>query len=150
MANFTEEIKEEIIFNGLSGFECKRAFLSAFIRTSGSVISRGGKFGFEIVTENERTADFLSDMLENEFAVPLSGAEAQFDRFTRRDKLTFSCVGDDAEMLLRTLKILNKYDDEVSLSFGIDDALVPDIECVEAYLKGAFLRKQIQPHGVSF
>ena len=139
MANFTEEIKEEIIFNGLNGFECKRAFLSAFIRTSGSVISRGGKFGFEIVTENERTADFLSDMLENEFAVPLSGAEAQFDRFTRRDKLTFSCVGDDAEMLLRTLKILNKYDDDVSLSFGIDDALVPDIECVEAYLKGAFL-----------
>ena len=71
MANFTEEIKSEIMDNGLEWECCKLAFLSAFIRTSGSIISKNGNFGFEIVTENERTAEFLCDMLENDFSVPL-------------------------------------------------------------------------------
>ena len=63
MPNFTEEIKNEIIDNGVERECCKLAFLSAFLRTSGSILSRGGNYGFEIVTENDRTAEFLCDML---------------------------------------------------------------------------------------
>ena len=55
--------------NGLEWECCKLAFLSAFIRTSGSIISKNGNFGFEIVTENERTAEFLCEMLETNFYV---------------------------------------------------------------------------------
>ena len=65
MQNFTEEIKYELTSVQLSDECCKRAALSAFIRTSGSVVSRNGKFGFEIVTENEGTAEYISDMLES-------------------------------------------------------------------------------------
>ena len=60
MLNFTEEIKNEIISTDISD---KNAFLSAFIRTSGSIICKNGLFGFEIVTENERTAEFLTETL---------------------------------------------------------------------------------------
>ena len=74
MASFTEEIKQEIISNGIEGRKCKLAFLSAFIRTSGSVISKGGNFGFEIITESESTETFLFEMLENYFSLTLDSA----------------------------------------------------------------------------
>lgn len=139
MANFTEEIKNEIMDNGLDGELCKLAFLSAFIRTSGSIISKSGNFGFEIVTENERTAEFLCDMLQHDFSIPLDRAGVEFDKFTGRDKLTFACVDEGTTDFLVRLKILKKSADGFSLVFGIDDGLVEDDDCVAAYLKGAFV-----------
>lgn len=70
MQNFTEEIKNEITQNSLKDRGMRLAMLSAFIRTSGSIVSKEGYFGFEIVTENERTAEFFIDMLENDFGRP--------------------------------------------------------------------------------
>lgn len=139
MPNFTEEIKNEIMRNGIDGEDCKLAFISAFIRTSGSIISKSGNFGFEIVTENERTAQFLSEMLEKDFSIPLARAGVEFDKFTGRDKLTFACVGDNTTDFLVRLKILKTSSDGFSLIFGIDDGLVEDENTVSAYLKGAFL-----------
>lgn len=139
MANFTEKIKNEIMRNGIDREECKLAFISAFIRTSGSIISKNGSFGFEIVTENESSAAFLCDMLENYFKIPLSAAGAEFDKFTGRDKLTFSCVGDEATAFLKRIKVLRDDSDGVSLTFGIDDGLVADENEISAYLEGAFL-----------
>jgi hypothetical protein len=113
--------------------------LSAFIRTSGSVISRRGNFGCELVTENERTAEFITEILEHKFGINLSVAEAKYDSFSGRDKLTFACVGDNAVSLLEKLKIIKRDDDGVSLTFGIDFSLVENDDCKAAYLKGAFL-----------
>ena len=70
MLNFTEEIKNEITSAPLEGRCCKLALISAFIRTSGSVISKNGEYGFEVVTENESTAEFISDILESTFKAP--------------------------------------------------------------------------------
>lgn len=139
MANFTEEIKNEIMANGLSSDCCKLAFLSAFIRTSGSVVSRGGHFGFEVVTENERAADFLCDMLEQDFGIVIADAGAGYDAFTGRDKLTFVCADDRTERLLEELKIIRKTQAGASLMFGIDEELIARDCCLSAYLKGAFL-----------
>lgn len=139
MANFTEEIKNEIMDNGLEWECCKLAFLSAFIRTSGSIISKNGNFGFEIVTENERTAEFLCEMLENDFSVPLDRVGVEFDKFTGRDKLTFACVDQKTTDFLVRLKILKRNSDGFSLTFGIDDSLLAGDCCIAAYLKGAFL-----------
>lgn len=139
MLNFTEEIKNEIIENGLLDECCKLAFLSAFIRTSGSIVSRGGSYGFEITTGNERTAEFLCDVLENGFGLTLTAADAKFDNFTGRDKLTFECIGDKAARLLMRLKILSATEDGVLLTFGIAEELVERSCCKSAYLKGAFL-----------
>ncbi len=139
MANFSEEIKGEIIRNGIAGDCCKLAFMSAFIRTSGSVISRGGNFGFEVVTENELTSVFLCDMLENHFGVSISRADVEYDNFTGRDKRTIVCIDEKTSDLLCDLKIIRRGEDGASLTFGIDDSLVARDCCVAAYLKGAFL-----------
>ena len=64
MSTFTEELKNEIIQKPIESERCRIAFLSAYIRTSGSVISVNGNYGFEIVTENERTAEFVCDLFE--------------------------------------------------------------------------------------
>lgn len=138
MLNFTEEIKNEIVGSGMEGC-CMSAFLSAFIRTSGSIVSRNGRYGFEIVTENESTAEFLCSVLEHGFGIVLTNAEAKFDNFTGRDKLTFECVGEKAVRLLCDLKILTVDNDGISVNFNIDEQLIRRDCCKAAYLKGAFL-----------
>lgn len=139
MQNFTEEIKYELTSVQLSDECCKRAALSAFIRTSGSVVSRNGKFGFEIVTENEGTAEYISDMLESSFGLHLTVSGAKFDVLSGRDKLTFECVGDDAQKLLVSLGIVSINSDGAYLNFGIDEKVIEKDCCKIAYIKGAFL-----------
>ena len=139
MQNFTEEIKYELTSVQLSDECCKRAALSAFIRTSGSVVSRNGKFGFEIVTENEGTAEYISDMLESSFGLHLTVSGAKFDVLSGRDKLTFECVGDDAQKLLVSLGVVSINSDGAYLNFGIDEKVIEKDCCKIAYIKGAFL-----------
>ena len=139
MSNFTEEIKTEITQTPIDDKCCMLAVISAFIRTSGSVISRGGQFGFEITTENESTAEFIVDMLENTFGLHLTVSGAKFDTLGGRDKLTFECVGAEAQKFLNELRIVREDKDGVMLSFSIDEKLVEKDCCKAAFIKGAFL-----------
>lgn len=139
MLNFTEEIKNEIINCGFEGDCCKLAALSAFIRTSGSVLSRDGRFGFEIVTENERTAELFADMLENTFGLVPSASGVRSDNLSGKDKLTFNYLdGGSADFLKRT-GIVSEENGEYFLSFGIGDWIYERECCRIAYIKGAFL-----------
>lgn len=137
--NFTEEIKNEIISAPVPTKERAVCMLSAFIRTSGSVISRAGKYGFEFVTENERTAEFFTDIIENVFGLGVNVSGAKFDLLSGRDKLAFECVGDEAENLLKKLGILGEDGDGVYVVFGIDEKLIGTEEDMAYYVKGAFL-----------
>ena len=139
MSNFTEEIKNEITQIPIDDRCCMLAVISAFIRTSGSVISRGGQFGFEITTENESTAEFIVDMLENTFHLHPTVSGAKFDALGGRDKLTFECVGQEAKRLLIELCIVNEDKDGVMLSFDIDEKLIEKDCCKAAFIRGAFL-----------
>lgn len=139
MQNFTEFIKREIIKLPLKGNnECK-AFLSAFIRTSGKVISRNDFYGFEISTENEYTAEFLTDLIEEEFGLRLMVSNAHFVIMSGKDKLTFECVGSDAQKLLSDLYIID-FDGQLRyVTLNIDKRLISSKACRSAYLNGAFL-----------
>lgn len=139
MSTFTEDIKNEIIQRPIGNECCRIAFLSAYIRTSGSVISSNGNFGFEIVTENERTAEFVCDLFETVFGMPLSVSSADLDLKSGKDKLKFEYVGEKSYEILEKLGILRKHGIEVSLVFGISDKLIADEDCMSAYIKGAFL-----------
>lgn len=139
MFNFTEEIKNEITSVQTEDRCCKLALVSAFIRTSGSVISHNGEFGFEITTENEGTAEYISDVLEGAFGLHLTVTGAKFDVLSGRDKLTFACVGEAAKRLLNELCIIRTSGEEISLVFGIDEKLVARDCCKAAYIRGAFL-----------
>lgn len=139
MPNFTEEIKNEIVQTEIDDRCCMLAVISAFIRTSGSVISRGGEFGFEITTENESTAEFIVDMLENTFNLHPTVSGAKFDVMGGRDKLTFECVGKDAQSFLTELCIVKADKDGIMLTFGIDEKIIEKDCCKAAFIKGAFL-----------
>ena len=71
MLNFTEEIKNEITSSPVTS-EGARAILSAFILTSGNIMLKNGFYGFELVTENERTAEFFLNILEENFGLSLN------------------------------------------------------------------------------
>ena len=139
MSNFTEEIKNEITHIAIDDRCCKLAVICAFIRTSGSVISRGGQLGFELVTENESTAEFIVDILENTFGIHPTVSGAKFDVMGGRDKLTFECLGNEAKKLLNELCIVESNNDGVMLTFGINEKLVEKDCCKAAFIKGAFL-----------
>ena len=139
MLNFTEEIKNEITSNGFEDLCCKKAALSAFIRTSGSIISRNGNFGFELITENEKTAEFFIDILERDFNLNLTVSGAKFDLLSGKDKLTFECVNEHTTKLLKDLYIVGEEKDGFFLLFGLDDNLIKNDCCKEAFIKGAFL-----------
>lgn len=139
MSNFTEEIKNEIISTPVLTRKGALCILSAFIRTSGSVIVRDKVFGFEIVTENERTAEFITDLSENTFGLYLTVSGAKFDLMSGRDKLAFECVSQEAQKLLIELGIVGEDSEGIYLKFGVDDNLIDDEQSMTYFIKGAFL-----------
>ena len=139
MLTFTEELKNEIMSAPIGDGQSKIAFLSAFIRTSGSIISADGNYGFEIVTESERTAEFICDTFEAVFNSPLYVSDATKDMKSGRDKLKFACLGDGSDKILEKLGLIRRYSDGIGICFGIEDDLIPDEDSMIAYIKGAFL-----------
>ncbi len=137
MKSFTEEIKNEITAQSVEDRACRLAMLSAFVRTGGSILLRDGKFGFELVTENEQTAEFFTDMLENGLSMPFSGVS--FEYKSEKNKMTFECLNDSSDKLLRELYIIDGENGGNSFITEIDDALVANKKCRLSYLKGAFL-----------
>lgn len=135
MFNFTEEIKNEIISSAVTDYD---AFLSAFIRTSGSVISKNGFFGFEIITENERTAEFVTSILEEYYNLSLTVSGAKFDLMSGKDKLAFECADEAAEIILLKTGIVGEDDDGKYINFGICDG-DKQFSNKADFIKGAFL-----------
>ena len=139
MQNFTEEIKNEITSIKLRNLAETEAIVSAFIRTSGSIISRNGKFGFEIVTENEKTAEYFSNILEEDFGLSLTVSGAKFDLMSGRDKLSFECADGKTDALLKKLGIVGENAEGNYLIMGIDENTVSSDDRRVGYILGAFL-----------
>lgn len=139
MANFTEEIKLEIMRSLPENRACAAAFLSAFVRTSGSIVSSGGQFGFEVVTENDRTAEYIASLVRRYFSMGVTRSGAVPDSMSGRERHSLSYLGEGAADLLEEMGVISRDSEGVSLRFGIDRKLTGDEQCRSAYLKGAFL-----------
>ncbi len=139
MSTFTEEIKSEIIKTPIESDCCRIAFLSAFIRTCGSILCVDGNYGFEIVTENEKTAEYVTDMVETVFGIPMTVSDARLDAMSGRDKLKFVCVNENSCAALEKMGFVERHCDGLSLIFGIKDEFFNNDCCRMAYIKGAFL-----------
>lgn len=137
--NFTYEIKKEIIKNGFDNTCCKTAALSAFLRATGSVITRNSQIGFEIVTESENVAEYFIGLIETMYGEELRIAEIGTDNRNKRDRLVLDCVGERSFYILSELGIAEFDGDGVNLKMEIDPYLVENLCCRSAYIKGAFL-----------
>ncbi|MBQ8284448.1 MAG: DNA-binding protein WhiA [Clostridia bacterium] len=138
--SFTSEIKKEIVNRKLwkgKGNAEKKAALSAFIRTSGTIGFKDGIPTFFLVSETENVAEFFMRIFYETFGVELSVTHATMDRLSGRDKLLLQCPTANAKNVLIELGLLKK----TSLEFksGISASLIKDDACKIAYMQGAFL-----------
>lgn len=138
MLNFTEEIKNEITSSPVTS-EGARAILSAFILTSGNIMLKNGFYGFELVTENERTAEFFLNILEENFGLSLTVSGAKFDLLSGKDKLAFECADEKTDKLLKELKLVAADEDGYYLNFSVDDEIFKREDNIINYIKGTFL-----------
>lgn len=138
MLNFTEEIKNEITSSPVTS-EGARAILSAFILTSGNIMLKNDFYGFELVTENERTAEFFLNILEENFGLSLTVSGAKFDLLSGKDKLAFECADEKTDKLLKELKLVAADEDGYYLNFSVDDEIFKREDNIINYIKGTFL-----------
>lgn len=67
--NFTRRVKEELAAKAFDSDCCKLACISAFLRTSGSVVSDGRNIGFSFTTESASTAEYFKNLIETRFSL---------------------------------------------------------------------------------
>ena len=137
--NFTYEIKKEIIKNGFENTCCKTAALSAFLRVTGSVITRGSNVGFELVSESENVAEYFIELIESIYGGELKITEVGTDNRSGKDRFVFQCIGDRSFYILSDLGIAEYDGDGIRLKMEIDPYLLENDCCRCAYVKGAFL-----------
>ncbi|MCD7729475.1 MAG: DNA-binding protein WhiA [Clostridia bacterium] len=137
--NFTEEIKAEIIKNFPGERQCSLSALSAFIRTSGSLLVENGFYGFELSTESQLTAHFFAELIERYLDVDVDGFHSSSDVASGKDKLCFTCVNSRTGELMKELGILSEDNGELFIDFTIKPELTASEESSAAYVAGAFL-----------
>ncbi|MBO5046672.1 MAG: DNA-binding protein WhiA [Clostridia bacterium] len=138
MANFTWEIKRELLSPPENAC-CKVAECAAYLRTSGSITSSYQGFGFEIVSENERIAEYFINLFESVYGIRFVLKDATVDPKRERDKLTFAYDGERASQVLQETGVLRRDEGGFAINFGLSPYLVENDCCALSYVKGAFL-----------
>ena len=138
--NFTSDIKKEIISRGVKrgtvGLAERKASISAFVRTCGTIGVKDGKPTFFLVSETENVAEYYMSAFAKAFHTELYVTNATWDRMSGRDKLLLQCPASKTEEVLRELRLL-KRDGEVRE--GVSARLTATEETKAAYIRGAFL-----------
>lgn len=121
MANFTNEIKRDLVAFFPTTRAGSLAAMAAFLSTSGTLTDDG----FEIVSENERVAEYFQRLAEG-LGIQPQILEVTRDPKRKRDKLTFYCGGTSAKHILRETRSLREHLEE-------------DEDAALCYLRAAFL-----------
>ena len=130
--NFSTRVKLEMISKKPKKPCCKRAALSAFIRCAGSVVTRGGRVGF-IVVSDSAVADYFADLIEK-----LYGEKAK-RTLEKNGRKKLTVLSETSAKVLIDLKIVEIDEDGLDLRLDISDEFVKNDCCRSAYMTGAFL-----------
>ncbi len=136
--NFSEEVKSEILKIEHTSLCCKKALLSAFLRTAGSVGVRGGNIGIEMATDIEETAREISKVITSLYGLTPK-IESMVDKPRRKRRTTFSCIEENSIFLLIDLGIIEVDEDGANIKLNINWETVEDDCCKASYIRGAFL-----------
>ena len=138
--NFTSDVKKEIISRGIGlkrdGLAEKKAGLSAFVRTCGTMGIKDGVPTFFLVSETENVTEFFINLFLETFGFELYISNVTMDRMSGRDKLLLQCPAANSETVLKELGLLKRTG---GFKEGISSKLISDDERKIAYLRGAFL-----------
>lgn len=140
MANFTYEIKRDIISRSFPTDGEKRALLAAFFKTSASLSYDFDLklFGFEVITESEDCAEYVLNTIEGLFSCSLTSTVKE-DRLSGKNKIRFELKGERAEELLISLNFLKEEAGSKSLVMETDERYFTDPALRKAFITGAFL-----------
>lgn len=127
MGSFTWDVKRGLLSSPPADLCCKIAECAAYLRTNGTVYAHS----FELVSENERIAEYFVQLFESAYLARLELKNAVTDPKRARDKLTFFYGGERAEDILRDAGVTGK--EEIPAKIAERDC------CAAAYIKGAFL-----------
>lgn len=119
--NFTGEIRRDL----LARFPASRAGAAAALAAILSTCGARKEDGFEVVSENERVAEYFLRLVEV-FGVRPELAGASRDPKRRRDKLVFYCGGEEGMRIVRMTRSLREH-------------LAEDEEAALCYLRAAFV-----------
>ncbi len=137
MANFTSEIKRELINIAPKTERTQIAAIAALLRTCGRVVATEYNVGFEFCVEQERIAEYFSGVVETCRGLRVELKAAVYDPKQSRDKLTFFCGGD------RVIEVLEECGFFVGANGQIADGgvvgLIRGEEEILPYIRCAFL-----------
>ncbi len=129
--SFSARVKNEIIEKGFSSFEEKSAFLSGFIRATGSIIKKDEEYGFEFSVESYSTAEYILFLMRSTFDYEPK------DEPIVSQRITVECVGLAAVELLEKLSIIKNDGEEFSLNASLDEYVFDKSR--KAFIKGVFV-----------
>ncbi|MBO7368796.1 MAG: DNA-binding protein WhiA [Clostridia bacterium] len=130
--SFSADLKSEIISKKIKKPCCKLAALSAFIRTSGSILTKGKKIGFNFVCEAD-VAEFFQSIIEKLYG------ERSKKETDKSGRVKITCLSDTSFNILVDAKIIEISGEGISVRLDIDDGLVENECCLSAFIIGAFL-----------
>ena len=131
--NFSNEVKNEIISERIKNPCCRRAAISAFLRTAGSIETQGGKVGFS-AQGDENVLEYFRSMIKS-----LYGGEPKIisEKPKERKKLVF--IGDASLDALVDCEIVSIENDGIAVSLNVSEYITENDCCKKAFVKGAFL-----------
>lgn len=132
--NFSEEVKNEILESDFSDDGEKKAFLSAVLRTAGSLSFVGGKVGFEVVADNPKTVETFAKLFSETYSLPLV-----VEKNKTKKRANVCRYVDDATEILDDLGVIAIDGEGVKLKFGLKWDLLETEEEMAAFVKGAFV-----------
>lgn len=133
---FYAEVRAEIVRKLPERGEERRAFLSGYLRAAGSVLYRGGKFGFSFAADEPELADFLCEALNDLYGAEISEAEIEEDKLNRKEKIAVECFSAGAARILADLGIVTPAGE---LDFSLAHSFLSDDRLRRSYLRGMFL-----------
>ncbi len=136
--NFTLDIKKELITHcSWTSEKERKAALSAFVRTSGTLGIVNQIPTFFLVSQTERVAEFFMTQFVETYGFDLTLAHASQDRLSGRDKLVLECPLTVSKEVLSALGLLKRGAND--FRDGISRTLLHSEQAKIAYIQGAFL-----------
>lgn len=131
--NLNEKLKKELCSLSYEQSCCKVASLSAFVRTAGSIIVAGNKYGFSVST-NAFCAEYYAEITEQ-----LYGARPLFTIGGKSSITGFSILDKNSLTILVDLGIIKITERDLTVALEPDEYLVENDCCKRAYIRGTFL-----------
>ena len=136
--NFSSEVKNELLKIKYDSDCCKIAGLSAYIRATGAVVTKDGKIGFEVSSDNSEAAMYYVDLLTDIYGEDVN-AVVNEDKLNRKERITFSFVTEGSLEILNDIGILASDTEGFSINLNIDERLIEKDCCKLAYIRGYFM-----------